>query len=58
MPASAAMTISAPSIPWRAWNWRTIGTIVRVSALLPSKQPISSGYGDHGHARTNARSRE
>jgi hypothetical protein len=33
MPASATMTMSV--ISWRAWNDFTIGTIVRVSALLP-----------------------
>jgi hypothetical protein len=42
MPASATTTMSAK--PWRAWNCLMIGTMVAVSALLPSKQPISSGW--------------
>ena len=29
--------------PVAGWNAFTIGTMVRVSALLPSKQPISKG---------------
>ena len=41
MPASATTTMSAR--PCRSWNALTIGMIVAVSALLPSKQPISSG---------------
>ena len=41
MPASAATTIGM----WRSWRWANavmIGTMV-VSAVLPSKQPISNG---------------
>src|SRR4051794_37623944 len=41
IPASATTTMSA--MLCRAWNCLMIGRIVRVSALLPSKQPISSG---------------
>ena len=41
IPASATITTSA--MPCRAWNCLTIGVIVNVSALLPSKQSISSG---------------
>jgi hypothetical protein len=41
IPASATTTMS--SMLCRAWNCRTIGMIVAVSALLPSKQPISRG---------------
>ncbi len=41
IPASATTTMF--SMPWRAWNCLMIGRIVCFSALLPSKQPISSG---------------
>ncbi|MST49142.1 hypothetical protein FYJ63_02570 [Mobiluncus holmesii] len=40
---SAASTTTRPSIPWRVWKSWTIGSIVKVSALLPSKQPTSRG---------------
>lgn len=49
IPASAAMTISTPSILCRVWNCRTIGTIVRVSAWFPSKHPISNGKPVRSH---------
>ena len=43
IPASAATTIGVPSRLWRAGKLVMIGTIVVVSAVLPSKQPISKG---------------
>lgn len=43
MPASAATTIGVPCRWWRARKLVMIGTIVVVSAVLPSKQPISKG---------------
>ena len=36
MPASAATTIEAPFKPWRSMKLVTIGTMVVVSAVLPS----------------------
>jgi hypothetical protein len=44
IPASATTTMSAT--PWRAWKSLMTGTIVVVSAVLPSKQPISNGNPD------------
>jgi hypothetical protein len=40
MPAPATTTM--PSRPCPAWNWRMTGSSVSVSALDPSKQPVSS----------------
>jgi len=46
MPASAATTIAVSSRPCRCWNWRTIGTMVVVSAVLPSQ--TSNFQGESG----------
>ena len=43
MPASAATTIGVPCRLWRSRKLVMIGTMVVVSAVLPSKQPISNG---------------
>ena len=43
MPASAATTIEAPFKPWRSMKLVTVGTMVVVSAVLHSSQPISRG---------------
>ena len=43
IPASAATTTGVPAKLWRSRKLVMIGTIVVVSAVLPSKQPISNG---------------